>query len=160
MKNNRTSISPREAADAVSMALEQLSFIRRQDIRIDPAPADRRIGLLVRVNVLGREHTLACSLHARAFPEGLEAALYDAHSAAAGLGCGALPVLIAPVLSPEAQSRCRQNRIAYIDQTGNAHLDVGEIFIVRHAVYPHLQSKQAGCLHGSQPSVQPQPSAM
>jgi len=143
MKTLRASISPREAAEALCAVLDSLSFIRKQDMHIDPSPADRRIGLLARVNVFGRQHTLACALHARSFPEGLDAALYDIHSAATALGCSALPVLIAPVLSPEARAQCHHNHIAYIDLEGNAYLDAGEIFVARRAVYPRTQNTSA-----------------
>jgi hypothetical protein len=157
MKSPRTSISPREATEALCAALDTLSFIRKQDIRIELSPTDRRIGLLVRVNVFGKTYTLACALHARVFPEGLDAALYDVHSAATALGCSALPVLIAEVLSPEAQARCRQNHIAYIDLLGNAHLDVGEIFVARRAVYPRPSTSRPQELPRTRSVVAQQP---
>jgi hypothetical protein len=155
MKTPRASISPQEATEAVYSVLDTLSFIRRQDIRIDRAPRDPRIGLLVQVDVFGRPHTLACALHARAFPEGLDAALFDVHSAAAALGGSALPVLIAPGLSPEAQAHCRQNHIAYLDLEGNAYLDVGEIFVARRSVFPHPHSIRSECRKSVQSAISP-----
>lgn len=160
MKHPRLSISPQEATEAICQVLDTLSFIRRQDIRMDPFPSDRRIGLLVRVNVFGHTYTLACALHSRDFPDGLDAALFDIHSAALALGCSALPVLIAPQLAPEAQVQCSQHHIAYLDLEGNAHLDVGEIFIARRAVYPHRAAASAPALpYGVAPVFSPQPPA-
>lgn len=152
MKPTTPQLTAREGMAAVRVVLEQLSFVRAQDIRMDPSPADRRIGLLVTVNVFGRAHRLACALHGDSFTDGIEAAMFEIHAAASALGSEVLAVMIVPEMSGEAQARCRQHHIAYLDLIGNAYLDVGDIFVARRAIQPRKHESAPHAQLGASPA--------
>jgi hypothetical protein len=50
------------------------------------------------------------------------------------LAADAIPVLIAPRLSPEAQALCKENQVGFLDLEGNARLTVGDFFIVMRSL--------------------------
>jgi hypothetical protein len=128
-----------QASEALISLLRQVSWIQPQDIRLETSTPDERIHVLANIKVLGRNHTLACAVHHGAFDEGLDSAIFNLYNGAAVVGNAVLPVLIASCLSAEAQSLCRENRIAYLDLKGNARIDLGEVFIARHAVPQQVQ---------------------
>lgn len=142
-----------QASEALISMLHQVSWIRPGDIALEAPTADPRIHLLARIHVLGRLRTLVCAIHHGAFDEGLDSAIFDLYTGASTLDPTATPVLIATSLSAEAQSLCRENRIAYVDMKGNARIDLGEVFIARHAV-PQISPRHA-VAHGPQSEPAP-----
>lgn len=154
MKNRPpTAAFTAQACEALISMLHQVSWIRPGDVALESPTGDSRVHLLARIHVLGRTHTLACAMHQGAFEEGLDSAIFDLYTGAAALDSAAMPVLIASSLSAEAQSLCRENRVAYIDLKGNARIDLGEVFIARHAV-PQNSLRQ-GAPH--KPACEPAP---
>jgi hypothetical protein len=47
------------------------------------------------------------------------------------------PVLIAPYLSPEAQTLCKERDAGFLDLEGNARLSPGEVFIGKRSMNVH-----------------------
>ena len=126
------------AVEALRTLLAQVSMIKVRHIRCDATSS-----VLAHVDVLGHGHTLACEVIADARPENLCAALRKLCNGAAQLDPPAIPVLIAPHLSPEAQVLCKQNAACFLDLEGNARLALGEVFIGRRALTPRFPAPKA-----------------
>ncbi|MGO7133454.1 type IV toxin-antitoxin system AbiEi family antitoxin [Rhizobium leguminosarum] len=92
---------------------------------------DRGYDFSVTVDLAGRNHTLVCDLKENGQPRYVRNSILKLRSLAA-LGGGTLtPVVIAPHLSKETQSFCRDNKVAYLDLEGNAWLTFDTVFIER-----------------------------
>lgn len=141
------------AAEAIKAILSEVSTLKLKEIRCASAAGQGEPGFLVCVEVLGHSYTLACEVKAKVNPRNLRAALKELNECAAHVSGDATPVLIAPHLSPQAQAMCKQCSAAYLDLEGNAHLDLGEVFIVQrmssHRVpnQPALRSRPMIGLH-------------
>jgi hypothetical protein len=89
----------------------------------------REIDILAHVEVFGRDHTLACQISAGSGAQHVRATLDELQSHIADLPGKVTPVLILPVLSPEVQALCDENKTSCLDLHGNGRLAVDEIFI-------------------------------
>jgi len=118
-----------QASEALQALLAQVSGLRIKEIKHQPKSRDRAFDILARIEVFGHPHTLACKVKAPASDRLLQAALDDLCARTAQLSSTAIPVMIAPCLSYEAQEICKHARAGFIDLEGNARLDLGEIFI-------------------------------
>jgi hypothetical protein len=128
-------VSARRASEALIALLGQISSMRQQNVRIDFPKAEPPIDLLARVTVFGRSYTLACAL----WNNSLDTVLLTLHGTARARDNAARAVLIAPHLSPESQDLCRQSGIDYLDLTGNARLELDEVFLA-HESLPELHA--------------------
>ena len=135
MKTNRTvnDLGVR-AADALRALLEQVSTVKLRELRSATPPSGRGAGLLARIEVLGRSHTLACKVAAGRQLHHVDAALAELRGDAAHLGAEATPVLIASYLSPQARALCAASRTGFLDLEGNARLVFGEVFIAKRSL--------------------------
>ncbi len=118
------------AAAALKAVLGEVSTIKVKEIR----RASPEHGLTAYVDVCGHGHTLACDVQIDGQPGCVRSALEELHNSA---GCGnadAMPVIIAPYLSPEAQALCKEHKTGFIDLEGNARLSLGEVFIVKRTL--------------------------
>jgi len=118
------------AASALGTLVEQVPAIKLERIETSPG-ADRGVDILAHIIVAGRPHVLACEVKASGQPRHVRAALFQLRSAVAH---SATPVFIAPYLSPEAQSLCREQNVGFLDLEGNARLVVDEVFIGKRSV--------------------------
>jgi hypothetical protein len=116
------------ATEALRALLGEVSVIKLKGIRHEGKGA-----VLAHVDVLGHSHTLACEVKTNAGPENLRSALRELHDDASHFR-DAVPVLIAPYLSPEAQALCKENHAGFLDLEGNARLALGEVFIGKRAL--------------------------
>ena len=126
------------AAEALKRALSEVSTIKVKEIRHKTAA---RTGFVVYVDVVGHAHALACKVNAH--PEDLRAALEELRDGAAQVSENATPVLIAPYLSPEAQTMCKDCRASFLDLEGNARISLGEVFIVKRTMQPQMKERVA-----------------
>jgi hypothetical protein len=89
--------------------------------------------LWAKIDIFGHAHTLACALIPGGEPSQLRVLLRglprELDAGVAPLTADAVPFVIAPYLSPEAQALLKQSSIGFLDLEGNARLNVGEIFI-------------------------------
>jgi hypothetical protein len=115
----------RRAVEALKSALSSVSSIKLVEIRFHSAANLGRNGFLALVDVCGRLQTLACEVRETIHPVSLLATLARLHKDQAE----ATPLLIAPYLSAEVQSMCKQSGAAYLDLEGNARILLGEVFI-------------------------------
>jgi len=129
MKTNPTmSELERRAVEALQALLGQVSVIKLKEIKLAPLTTGDP-GIVARVEVLGHRHTLACEVRENAQTQNLREALQRLHDGAAHYDEPATPVLIAPYLSPEAQTLCKESHAGFLDLEGNARLALGEAFI-------------------------------
>jgi hypothetical protein len=122
------------AAEALKAVLAQVSTIKVKEIRHESPDAGHDRGLMAYVDVFGRRHTLACDVQTDGQPGHVRSALEELRNGAAGRDGDAMPVIIAPYLSPEAQALCTENKAGFIDLEGNARLALGEVFIVKRSL--------------------------
>ena len=139
--------------EALKSVLSEVSTLKLKEIRRASTSSGRQTGFLVRVDVLGHPHTLACAVQTDVRPGNLGAALRELHESATNVAGDATPVLIAPYLSPEAQAMCKERSAAYLDLEGNARIAIGEIFIVKRMfahrhVNPPMAAQDIDTPHG------------
>lgn len=135
------------AIAALNSMLKQVSAIHVEEIGLswpvgERGERQREIDLVARVEVFGRSHTLACQISAGSAPEQARATLEELRSYAALLPGKVTPVLILPVLSPEARRLCDECQAGFLDLRGNGRLALDEVFISmrslpRHALQHH-----------------------
>ena len=113
------------ATEALRALLGQVSVIKLKEIRREKG------SMMADVDVLGHRHTLACEVKSNAHPENLRTALKNLNSS--HRKDATIPVVIAPYMSPGAQTICKESHAGFIDLTGNARLAMGEIFIGKRA---------------------------
>jgi hypothetical protein len=119
------------AADALRALIDQVPAIKLEDIKIEPPGPDPGIDILARVNVSDRPHVLVCEVKASGQPRHVRMALLQLRNYVAHFGNEAIPILIAPYLSPEAQALCREYEVGFLDLEGNARLVFDGVFIER-----------------------------
>jgi hypothetical protein len=118
------------AAQALDALLHQVSSIHTRDIRFEPAGS--RCNLSANIDVFGRHHRLVCGV-SDGEPEHVRQQLTRLRRCAASRKDHPMQVLIAPSLSPQVQALCEQQKVAFLDLTGNARFEVGEVLISRRA---------------------------
>lgn len=129
------------AAEALTTLLGQVSAVKIKEMKSEPPPRGRAKEILVRLDVYGHSHTLACKINADTRPSRVRASLRKLQDCAAHVPGQATPVLIAPYLSPEAQALCKESRAGFLDLEGNARLSLGEVFIGKRS--PRVQQPAA-----------------
>ena len=80
-----------------------------------------------------RLQPLACAVLANGQPRHVRLALWELTHAIQRDCPDAIPLLIAPFLSPASQALCKEHKVAFLDQQGNARLVFDGVFIERVA---------------------------
>src|SRR5436309_2402325 len=108
------------AAGALGELMKQVPAIHVENIKVEAGPIDRRVDILARINVYDRPHMLVCEVKSNGQPRNVRAALLQLRNDIAHFGDDAVPVFIAPYLSPEAQALCKESEVGFLDLVGNA----------------------------------------
>lgn len=119
------------AAKALRTLLEQVPAIRMKDLQVDAPGENRNIDILAHIDVSERHHSLVCEVKASGQPRHVRMALLELRDRVGRLGMTATPVLIAPYLSAEAQTLCKEQQVGFLDLEGNAHLVFDGVLIDR-----------------------------
>ena len=123
-----------QAVEALKALLRQVSAVRIRDIKVEsPGPRHRK-EILAQIDVYGQRHTLFCKLKANGQPRSVQMVLGESRKRAPQFDEAITPVLIAPLLSVEAQALCRRRRLCFLDLEGNAHLELNEVFFGKRCV--------------------------
>ena len=120
------------ADDALRALLARFSAIKLIELKHESRGGFAAI--LARISIYGHNHTLACAANPSLEPARLHEALREFQMDAAPFASDAIPIVIAPYLSSEAQAICKQNSIGFLDFEGNARLNVGDFFIVMRSL--------------------------
>jgi hypothetical protein len=91
------------------------------------------IDALVGLQLEDRLQPLACAVLANGQPRHVRLALWELTHAIRRDCPDAIPLLIAPFLSPASQALCKEHEVAFLDQQGNARLVFDGVFIERVA---------------------------
>lgn len=122
------------ATEALKAVLHQVSTIELKDIEVMRPKPGGETGIVVRLGVLGRTHTLACKVISSDEPQLVRQALLELQADTAQLAGDATPVFIAPNVSAETQAMCVENKTGFVDLEDNARLVLGEIFIGKRSL--------------------------
>lgn len=119
------------AAEALRALLNQVPAISSTDVALEVQGGDWHADILARVNAGDRRHVLVCEVKSSGQPRHVRMALLQLRNYVAHYGAEAIPIFIAPYLSPEAQSLCREQGVGFLDLEGNARLVFDGVFIER-----------------------------
>jgi hypothetical protein len=121
----------RRAAQALKALLEPVPAISSTDVELAAQGMDRGADILVRVKAGDRRHVLVCAVKASGQPRHVRMAVLQLRNDVAHYKADAIPIFIAPYLSPEAQALCREQSVGFLDLEGNARLVFDGVFIER-----------------------------
>lgn len=119
------------AAAALRELVAEVPAVRLENVEIEPVLPFARIDILVRLKVYDRPHILICEVKSNGQPRNVRAALLQLQNYVAHFGHDAVPMFVAPYLSPEAQALCKEHSVAFLDLVGNARLAFDNLFIER-----------------------------
>ena len=120
-----------QAAEALRVLLGQVPAIKLIDIELESLRPDHGVDIVAHIEVSGRGHELVCEVKSSGQPRYVRTALLQLRSYVVHHGQDAIPVFIAPYLSPEAQALCRDQAVGFLDLEGNVRLLFDGIFIER-----------------------------
>jgi hypothetical protein len=125
-------ISQASAVEALRQLVSQVPVITLKDIEITSPPnSNRRIDMLVHIDAHDQNYMIVCEAKAQARPRDVRLTVYQLRDYISRLGKNAIPMLIAPYLSPDAQHICIDHNVAFLDLEGNARLTFDGVFIER-----------------------------
>jgi len=117
----------------LSKLLAQVPAIRGVEPALSRAWDASGIDALVGLQLEERLQPLACAVLANGQPRYVRLALWELTLAIQRDCPDAIPLLIAPFLSPASQTLCKEHKVAFLDQQGNARLVFDGVFIERVA---------------------------
>lgn len=120
-----------QAAQALRLLLEQVPAITLLDVKQDGLSPRHEVDVVAHIEVFGRPHTLACEVKSTGQPRHVRTALLQLRDYVAHHEQAAIPVFIAPYLSPDAQALCREQDVGFLDLEGNVRLVFDSVFIER-----------------------------
>jgi len=124
-------VTKTRAAEALWELLERVPAITVLSVDQQASAAGEGVDILVHLEAAGQTRTLACEVKSNGQPRYVRAALLQLRNYVARKAQGAIPVFVAPYLSPNAQSLCREEGVGFLDLEGNTHLSFDGIFIER-----------------------------
>lgn len=116
------------AVAALHSLLSQVSAIRLKEMNSGTACCGE-IDILAQVEILGRDHTIACQISSGSDTVDVLTILQELRGSVAQWPGEITPVLIVPALSNELQSLCARNQAGCLDLRGNGRLSIGEVFV-------------------------------
>ena len=125
------------AAEALRSLLEEVSAVKLKEMKRESPACGRAAEILALIDIYGHSHTLACEVNADPRPSMVRASLRKLRDYASHLAGETTPVLIAPYLSPEAQTLCKESHAGFLDLEGNARLSLGQVFIGKRSLRLH-----------------------
>jgi hypothetical protein len=137
-----------EAIDALRETLRHVSVIKVKEISIDHHGIPGTI--LGHIEIYGHAHLLACKIVNRCEMPLLKRAVRELEHVQKSRGVVVMPILIAPTMSEEAQTLCRENNVGFMDLDGNARLYLDEVFIVKRSLHQKKIPPPAEPLHTSE----------
>ncbi len=120
-----------EAADLLRRILAEVPVIKNVSIERNVRGSGVEIDIVARVRAAGHRRTLVCEVKGNGQPRYVRMALLQLRNATSRLGDDAIPIFIAPYLSPVARALCVAERVCYLDFHGNARLVFDSVFIDR-----------------------------
>jgi hypothetical protein len=126
-----------EAIEALRQTLSQISVVKIKEIKVESHRHHGDRTIIARVEIYGHPHKLVCKLVCGGRPIELQQAFVELRKLHARFPGGATPILIAPVLTEDIQSLCRESNTGFLDLEGNARIYLDEVFIVKRSLTHH-----------------------
>jgi hypothetical protein len=120
-----------EAAEALRSLLLNVPLVRSAAVENEPGPRGGGADVVIRVDSGARELLLVCEVKPNGQPRNVRLGLSQLKEWVSRHDGDAVPIFMAPYLSPEAQAICREEEAGYMDLHGNARLVFDGIFIER-----------------------------
>lgn len=115
--------------------LAEVPAIKVREVFREVKTNDQVIDIVVDLFAGDLRRKLVCEFRANGQPRNVRFALMQLRDYVAHIGEGAVPVFIAPYLSPEARALCQAMGAGYLDFEGNARIVFDGVFIER--TVPH-----------------------
>lgn len=126
-----------EAIAALRQTLGQISVVHIKEIKVESHRHRGDRTIIAHVEIYGHTHRLVCKVVSDCSAVELQHTFLELRNLHARFPGETTPVLIAPVLSEEAQSLCRDSNTGFLDLEGNARLYLDEVFIVKRSITHH-----------------------
>ncbi|MGA8089914.1 MAG: hypothetical protein WCA10_21770 [Terracidiphilus sp.] len=126
-----------EAIEALRQTLSQISVVKIKEIKTESHRHRGDSTILAHVEIYGHAHRLVCKLVCDCSPIELQRTFLQLRTLHARFPGETTPVLIAPVLTEEAQNLCRDSNTGFLDLEGNARIYLDEVFIVKRSLTHH-----------------------
>jgi len=128
-----------EAIEALRDTLQQISVIKVKEISVDSHAHRGDRTIFGHIEIYGHAHLLACRVIENGDAPCVKKALHKLQQVQKHRGRGVMSVLIAPVMSEDAQKVCRESDAGFLDLAGNARLYLDEVFIVKRSLPHHKE---------------------
>jgi hypothetical protein len=126
-----------EAIEALRQTLGQISVVKTREIKVESHRHRGDKTIIAHVEIYGHAHRLICKLARNSDPLELQHAFMELRNLHAHFRGETTPVLIAPFLTEEAQTLCRDSNTGFLDLEGNARIYLDEVFIVKRSLTHH-----------------------
>lgn len=131
-----------QAREALHRLLSQVSIIEIESLEQNVAEAADAADLLAHIKTAKTAHTLVCEVLPNGQPRHVRTALLQLHEHVA-YQKKAIPVLMAPYLSPAARAMCRDKQVGFLDLQGNAWIAFDGVFIERQVTDKPVTEQRA-----------------
>jgi hypothetical protein len=125
-----------EAIEALRQTLSQISVVKTREIKIHSRRDRSDRTIVASVEIYGHAHRLVCKLVDDCAVTDLQRTLEVLRTLHVQ-SPETVPVLIAPELTEEAQTLCRESDTGFLDLAGNARIYLDEVFIVKRSLTHH-----------------------
>lgn len=117
------------AGDALRRLLERVPILQVEGIETEAVAGDWGPDLTVRLLVNGRRHLLICEYKSNGQPRYARSAILRLRNCIEKQHPEAIPVFIAPYISPTVRQLCEEQGVCYLDLEGNARIAFSGVFI-------------------------------
>ena len=117
-----------QAVAALQEALEKVPAVVVEAIELQSSSPD---DIRARIHLSDRSHTLLCKIENNGQPRLVRMASLVLRDRIERGGIDAVPILIAPYLSPASRAICEEYGIGFLDLVGNARIAFDSVFIDR-----------------------------
>jgi hypothetical protein len=125
-----------QAIEALKAALKEVSGIKVKEIQLESSGRHRAKDIIANIDIFGHKRTLVCKVGESTQTLRIRRALKDLNRLVEDCAEDAMPILIAPSLSQEAQTLCTESHAGFLDLNGNVRLVMKEVFIAKRSL-PH-----------------------
>ena len=125
-----------QAIEALKTTLHEISGIKLKEIRTMAPRHSAGANIIANIDIYGHSRVLACKVRESSRPIRVRRALKDLLKLVNDDAGDMTPILIAPMLSAEAQAQCQESNAGFLDLVGNARLVLNEVFIAKRSL-PH-----------------------
>lgn len=126
-----------EAVEALRQTLGQISVVKIKEIKVESHRNHGERTIIAHIEIYGHAHRLVCKLVRNCDRLHLHETFVELRKLHARFSGKTTPVLIAPVLTEEAQTLCRDSNTGFLDLEGNARIYLDEVFIVKRSLTHH-----------------------